>query len=54
MCSIANLVYELPHELPTHLTLLLIWVRFLGVYFEVGRGGKITHCLKLVRVMVET
>ena len=29
-----------------------IWVGFLGVHFEVG--GKITPCLKLVRIMLET
>ena len=33
-------------------SLILIWVGFLGVRFEVG--GKITPCLKLVRVMLET
>ena len=27
---------------------------FLGVHFEVGAGGKITPCLKLVRIMLET
>ena len=27
---------------------------FLGVRFEVGAGGKITPCLKLVRIMLET
>ena len=33
----------------------LIWVGFLGVRFEVGwGGGKITPCLKLVRIMLET
>ena len=37
-------------NLPTCLT--LIWVGFLGVYFEVG-GVKITPCLKLVRIMVK-
>ena len=39
------------------LFLTLIWVGFLGVRFEVGRGGKggkITPCLKLVRIMQET
>ena len=30
----------------------LIWVGFSGVCFEVG--GKITPCLKLVRIMLET
>ena len=35
-------------------TLTLIWVRFLGVRFEVGGRGKITPCLKLVRIMLET
>ena len=34
--------------------LTLIWVCFLGVHFEVGGGGKITPCLKLVRIMLET
>ena len=35
--------------------LTLIWVGFLGVRFEVGegRGGKITPCLKPVRIMLE-
>ena len=42
-------------------SLTLIWVGFLGVRFEVGRGGgKITSnyptspCLKLVRITLET
>ena len=38
-------------------TLTLICVSFLGVRFEVsagGVGGKITPCLKLVRIMLET
>ena len=36
-------------------TLTLIWVGFLGVRFEVeGGGGKITPCLKLIRVTLET
>ena len=30
----------------------LIWVGFLGVRFEMG--GKISPCLKLVRIMLET
>ena len=34
--------------------LTLICVGFLGVRFEVERGGKITPCLKIVRVMLET
>ena len=34
--------------------LTLIWVDFLGICFEVGEVGKITPCLKLVRVMLET
>ena len=33
--------------------LTLIWVGFLEVRFEVG-VGKITPCLKLVRVTLET
>ena len=33
--------------------LTLIWVGFLGIHFEVG-SRKITHCLKLVRIMLET
>ena len=34
--------------------LTLIWLGFLGVCVEVGRGGgKITPCLKLVRIMLE-
>ena len=32
--------------------LTIIWVGFLGLHFEV-RGGKITPCLKLVRIMLE-
>ena len=32
----------------------LIWVGFLGIRFEVGGGGEITTCLKLVRIMLET
>ena len=40
------------------ITLTLIWVGFLGVYFEVWwGGGGITFprlCLKLVRIMLET
>ena len=39
------------------LVLTLIWVGFLLVRFDVyrgGRGGKITPCLKLVRIMLET
>ena len=37
------------------LTLTLIWVDFLGVPFEVGgRGSKITPCLKLAIIMLET
>ena len=35
------------------LFLTLIWVGFLGVHFE-GGGGKITPCLKPVRIMLET
>ena len=35
-----------------HVQLTLIWVDFLGVHFEVG--GKITPCLKIVRIMQET
>ena len=35
------------------LMLTLIWVGFLGVRFEVERGDKITHCLKLVRILLE-
>ena len=38
--------------------LTLIWVGFLRVRFEVGGrgggGGKITPCLKLIRVMLES
>ena len=35
--------------------LTLIWVGFLRVRFEVRRGGgKITPCLKLIRVMLES
>ena len=34
--------------------LALIWVGFLRVPFEVGKGGGITPCLKLVRIMLET
>ena len=36
--------------------LTLIWVGFLGVRFEVGVvvKGKITPCLKLVRIKLET
>ena len=33
--------------------LTLIWLGFLGVRFEVERGDKITHCLKLVRILLE-
>ena len=33
--------------------LILIWMGLLGVRFEVG-GCKITPCLKLVRIMLET
>ena len=32
----------------------LIWVGFLGVSFKVGWGGKITPCLKPVRIKLET
>ena len=34
----------------------LIWMDFLGVRFQLGEGrrGKITPCLKLVRIMLET
>ena len=32
----------------------LIWVGFLRVRFKVGGRGKITLCLKLVRIMLET
>ena len=31
-----------------------MWVGFLGVRFEVGKEGKITPCLKPVRVILET
>ena len=36
--------------------LTLIWAGFLGVCFEVGVGveGKITPCLKLVQIKLET
>ena len=34
--------------------LILNWVGFLGVRFEVGERGKITPCLKLVGIMLET
>ena len=35
--------------------LTLIWVGYLGVRFEVGRGVKLPPpCLKLVRIMLET
>ena len=36
--------------------LILIWVGFLGVYFEVGGGGGVVKLprLKLVRIMLET
>ena len=36
------------------IALTLVWVGFLGARFEVGGGGKITLCLKLVRIMLET
>ena len=36
------------------IALTLVWVGFLGAGFEVGGGGKITLCLKLVRIMLET
>ena len=35
-------------------SLTLIWVGFLGVRFEVRGGVKLTPCLKLVRIMLET
>ena len=36
--------------------LTLIWVGFLGVHFKMGVGveGKISSCLKLVRIKLET
>ena len=40
-----------------HSCLTQIWVGFLGVCFEVeggDGGGKITLCLKLIRIMLET
>ena len=45
--TMTKIATKLPH------TLSLIWVGFLGVRFEV-EAGKITPCLKLVRIMLET
>ena len=43
---------DLAHFFKQNQLLTLIWLGFLGVRFEM-REGKITHCLKLARIMLE-
>ena len=43
---------DLAHFFKQYQLLTLIWLGFLGVGFEM-RGGKITPCLKLARIILE-
>ena len=49
-----NLIEAVISKYDTHLSLTLIWVGYLEVRFEVRGRGKITPCLKPVRIMIET